>query len=431
MGEPITEIYDALAAGKGEELDLEGQRRNLFYACLERAGDEAVDVRLGALRVAAHLTTDDRMRLVEVLVSDAEPKVRRYAFNLAVEAHSQGISALKTAVVGPDLELAVEALGMLITQSNRTDGLHARQWLDAADPRIRAGAAMLLGNISGPSQAVPLRRMAEKDPDAAVREVAALAARRAMGEVPKLPAHDFWEAGPTPIPVSAAAAPVSAAPAAPAPVSAPAAPAPAAPPAVPAPAPPQATENAVVPSANGQEQVRDEPRDWRVPSALPANLPGEMRALVKLLGMVGAADRGALVPALEAGDVAARNTLLRGWRPGGDPALGRGVALAIGLLDLKTHAVQLRGFLTDVDAGVRAGAAEGVGMVGAPSLIPPLEGLLSDGDRDVRLAAIEGMKNLLVRADRHDLLRDKLGKLCSDPDEGIKAAATEALAGLA
>lgn len=437
MSDELHEIYDALAAGRGTEADVSAQSRPLFYLCIERAGAEDPEGRLGALRVGAHLDVDDRMRLVDALIVDPEPRVRNYAFNLAIEAHEKGLPALKTAVEGPDAELAIEALGMLITQAARTDGLVARKWLSHDDARIRAGAAMLLGNISGRSLSVPLRKLAESDPEPMVRTVAAQAVRRVMGEEDKVPPQDFWEAGPTPIPTVEAAPAASPPPPAPKPAAAPPAAAPppaaAAPPAAPTEPAPVAspTDTAVVPSGEGVEQVNEAPRDWRRPSPLPASLPGETRAMLKLLGMVAPADRAALVEKIASADESARNSLLRGWRSGGDAALGRGIALAVGELELNTFAVQLRSLLRDPEPGVRAGAAEAVGRVGAPSLIPPLDALLHDDDVDVRLAAIRGMTGLLTRSNRFEMLRDKISPLCDEEDARVKQAAEAALASIA
>lgn len=432
MSDELTEIYEALAAGRGEEHDLSEKSRPLFYLCIDRAASEDPEGRLSALRVGAHLEVDDRMRLVDALIVDPEPRVRNYAFNLAIEAKDKGLPALKSAVDGPDEELAVEALGMLITQSSRTDGLVARKWLGHDSPRIRAGAAMLLGNISGRSLSVPLRKLAESDPDPVVREQAAQAVRRVMGEEDKVPPQNCWEAGPTPIPTGPSApkpAAPAAAPSAPAPVAPPAAPA--SPPVAAAPPPAAVEDAAVVPSGEGVEEVRESPRDWRQPSPLPSTLPGETRAMLKLLGMVSPDDRPTLVQKLSSIDESTRNALLRGWRTGGDAALGRGIALAVGELDLKTFAVQLRALLRDPEPAVRAGAAEAVGRVGAPSLIPPLDALLQDADVDVRLAAIQGMTGLLVRSNRFEMLRDKVAPMCDDEDPRIKKAAEAALASIA
>ena len=123
MDDTLNEIYDALAAGKPDGVDLTGRQRDLFYVCIERANAGGADDRLGALRVATHLTPEDRVRLVDAMITDPHEKVRRYAFNLAIEARDKGLAALKGAVDGKDGDLAVEALEMLITQGRRTDGL--------------------------------------------------------------------------------------------------------------------------------------------------------------------------------------------------------------------------------------------------------------------------------------------------------------------
>ena len=170
--------------------------RKLLYACIEAGGDPDPERRLASLRVCANLEVTDRVRVIDALIRDNDPRVRRYAFNLACAAERHGIDALRTAVNGDDIELAVDALGLIVTQLDKPSSMHARSWLRHTDPRIRAGAAMLLGNVSGPAMAVHLGRIAETDPVAAVRVIAAEAVGRCTGEEPKLESRDFWVEGP-------------------------------------------------------------------------------------------------------------------------------------------------------------------------------------------------------------------------------------------
>ncbi|MCB9673054.1 MAG: HEAT repeat domain-containing protein [Alphaproteobacteria bacterium] len=449
MDEQLLETWEKVASGDIEDIDVSRIQRKLIYVCFEKAGDPDPEERLKSLKVAAQFTVDDRMRLVDPLIRDRDPRVRRYAFNLAVEAHLDGLTALKTCVGGDDEDLATEALGLLITQVDITSSLHARQWLLSDFPRVRAGAAMLLGNIAGPAMSVRLGRMAQNDPVFAVREIAAEAARRCSGDLPKATPRDFWVAGPTPLdladpPPKAAPTPVPAPPkrlVPPAPVVPP-------PPVLrdesrlptiypegadadddPVPPPPS---RAMVPSAPAgtPEDVR-EPRDWREPAPLPSGLPSDPGALVKLMGRVAPSDRASVQSAFQSLSDGERSTVLRRWAPGGDAALGRGTALMIAALDDKRSASMLRHMLTDPDAGVRAGAAEAVGRVGALSMIPPLSLVLNDADPDVRAAAVRGLADLLRRTERFAMLRERIGPMQNDADARVQAAASEALASIA
>jgi HEAT repeat protein len=438
MDDQVRKTFDELARG-GDPGDLTGLQRKLLYACFDAAGDTDPDRRLDALRVAGHLDVDDRVRVVDPLIRDADDRVRRYAFNLACAAKEHGIEPLRGAVNGTDIDLAVDAMGLLVTQGDKATTMHARSWLRHDDPRIRAGAAMLLGNVAGPAMAVHLGRLAESDPVKGVRVVAAEAVKRCTGELPKNAPKPFWEAGPVDL------AALVAVPDDPEPEAAPQ-PEPTPPPTMPSRgagnlatiypedvgegsdgAP---TETGLVPSADDDtpEDVREAlARDWRDPAPLPSTMPTEATAILKLLGMVRVEDRPSVLSAFEALDGATRSGALS-WTPGSDESTGRGIALAVKGLGSKTHASMLRVMLREPGAGVRAAAAEAIGTTGALSMIPQLADLLSDDDPDVRIAAIRGLAELLVRKDRIAMLRDRLAPCANDSDERVKKAAADALA---
>lgn len=458
MDDTLLETWNRVADGDTEDVDVRAIQRKLLYICFEKAGDPDPEERLNALKVASHFTDDDRMRLADPMVRDKDPRVRRYAFNLAVEAHKAGITTLKTAVGGSDAALAVEALGLLITQVDVTSSLHARQWLRADDPHVRAGAAILLGHIAGPAIGVQLGRMAQNDPVHGVRVHAAEAARRCAGEIPKNLPQDFWVAGPAPIvlepepvaipdPVPTPAPPPRAAdPVLPPPPRLPGqglptiypdTPAEAAttlppPPDEPVPSPPAPQQAAIVPSApDAPEDVRETSRDWRDPAPLPHALPSEPGALIKLAGMVGVGDRAAVHAAFMATPEGDRNTALRAWMPGGDPKVGRGIAILLSEMKQNRSASMLRHMLSDPDAGVRAGAAEAVGAIGSLSMIPPLSGILADREPAVRAAAVRGLSALLSRTERFAMLRERITPLAEDDDPAVRKAANDALEAIA
>lgn len=450
MDEDLKTTWDRIAANDVEGIDIRGIQRKLFYVCFETAGNVDPEERLKALKVASHFTSDDCLRLVDPMINDSDERVRRYAFNLAVAAKADGITALKTCVAGRDPALAAEALGLLITQVDITSSLHARQWLHSDDPVIRAGSAMLLGHIAGPAMSVHLGRMAQNDPVYGVRVIAAESAKRCAGELPKNPSRNFWEAGATPIvlmdePLAPEPKPATPVPAPPRRSTAGLPP----PPQLdsqrlptlypdgadrddPVPTPPAPTHT-LVPStpADAAESVRDTPRDWRNPAALPSTLPNEPTALLKLMGMVSTDDRGRVHAVFAGLPDNERNTALRRWSPGADAAIGRGTAIMLAALEQNRSASMLRHMLTDSDPGVRAGAAEAVGAIGSLSMIPPLSNLLNDDDPDVRVAAVQGLAALLTRTERFAMLRERLEPMTGDQHTAVMQAAKTALAALA
>jgi len=437
MDELVQKTFDLLASGE-DAGDLKGLGRKLLYGCFDAGADPDPERRLAALRVAANLTPSDRIRVIDALIRDTDPRVRRYAFNLAVACEMQGIEALRTAVNADDTDLAVDALSLIVRQLDQPSSMHARSWLRHSDPRVRAGAAMLLGNIAGPAMAVHLGRIAEADPIASVRQIAAEAVSRCTGEEPKLQPQNFWEAGGvdleidlTPVGQVRTVAPED------------------------APPPPirasqnlstiypeldedevseelEAPQNTLVPQAEaGAEEVRDAtPRDWREPAAMPTELPSEPVALVKLYGMVRVEDQPTVLAAFQGTDAGEQARALSGWSPGADATAGRGIALVIKALGSKTHASMLRVMLRESEAGVRAGAAEAIGATGTLSMIPQLSQLLGDSDSDVRVAAVRALGELLGRMERYAMLKDRLAPMASDSDASVKAAAEEVLAAI-
>ena len=438
MDELVQKTFDLLASGE-DAGDIKGLGRKLLYGCFDAGADPDPERRLAALRVATNLTPSDRVRVIDALIRDPDPRVRRYAFNLAVACEMQGIEALRTAVNADDADLAVDALSLIVRQLDQPSSMHARAWLRHSDPRVRAGAAMLLGNIAGPAMAVHLGRVAEADPIASVRQIAAEAVSRCTGEEPKLQPENFWEAGGVDLEIDLR--PVGQAPA-PNPQDAP-------------PVPPRrssenlstiypdldededseeldASQNTLVPQADeGVEEVREAtPRDWREPAAMPTTLPSEPMALIKLYGMVRTEDQAAVLAAFQGTDAGEQSRALNGWSPGSDAVAGRGIALTIKALGSKTHASMLRVMLREPEAGVRAGAAEAIGATGTLSMIPQLSQLLQDSDSDVRVAAVRALSELLSRMERYAMLKDRLGPMTTDSDEAVKAAAEEAIAAL-
>ncbi len=411
----IDPIYDGIVDGTRDPGDLSWTRRKLQLMALEKAKAGPADARLGALRVAAVLGPKDGLPIAQQLVRDADPRVRTWAFNQAVAARDLGLAAIRDAADGADAELALAAFDLLNRWVDQASVATARRCLQAKDARVRAAAAQLLGNIGGNAIRLDLGRLADGDGDDAVRTAASEAMRRLSGDLPKAVRTPWWDETPPTMPMPppvGGAAPATAAPVAdPTPVTD-TVPAPASTDLVPVPAPDPAPEAPAAPTEPAWTG-----RDGRF-AVLPAPLPTETRALARLLGMVAPADRPAVLDALRPLDGKALSDLLLGHTPGGDPALGRGLCLAVAGLGKTGALSKVRQLQGDAHPGVRAAAAEAVGAIGAAAAIPALSSQLDDPDPGARAAVITALADLAVRVRRPDLARDALGRLRGDlPDE--------------
>ncbi len=410
----LDQIYDELARGTTEPVDLSWTRRKLQLMALERAKSGTPQQRLGALRVAAVLGRRDGIAIVRELVRDPDPAVRTMAFRQAVEAHEQGLVAIRDAAGGADPAIAAEALDHLILWVDQAGLATARRALASADPSVRERAVRLLGHVGGPAVRVDLARL-EADPVPAVREAVTEALGRLSGTIPRGQRTSWWTEDGATVAVDPAA-PVGLAPPTPA-WAADAAPV--------VPTPVEETTAAVPWRRVEVPEPPPEPPPWDGrTAALPAELPTETRALARLLGMVAPADRGAVLEALRTGPARAAewSALLHAHLSARvskdaaptDPALAIGLLLAARLHGGPGHATPIRALLKDPRPPVRAAAVEALGALGTAAIVPTLGGLLADPEIPVKVAAVEAIAEVGRRTGRADLVRDVLGRARGD-----------------
>lgn len=443
----IDSIYRALVEGTADDTSLPSVARPLLRLALERARSPAVHERIGALRVASALGRTHGLAVTRELLHDADPRVRRYAFNQAVAARRAGIVLLRLSADGNDPELVAEALRLLGVVMDRGSSSLARRLTEHPEPAVRAAAARLVGLVAGPAARVQIARLAD-DPDPAVRQAASEALERLAGTVnpgrpgqwwddddddglpsPPVPDEEALAAEDAAAAVAEDAAPERAAPAPPndadgaATSEAPAPPVAAQPPVTEPSAPEVPEETALVPVEPEPDDDRPLPADGEgIP--LPSRLPTEARALLRLLARVGDADQAPVLAGLEPlrEEVV---LLLARHRPGGDEALGRGLGLAARLMGASTWLTRLRPLLADPSPVVRVAAVEAFGAQGSGSSVPQMSRLLEDDEPRVRRAAVEAIDALCARTslERARWLRPRL----TDADADVSAAARRAL----
>jgi HEAT repeat protein len=401
----IEAIYAGIVDGSGDGGDLAWTRRDLRQHALHNAKTGDPEARYGALKVAALLGPRDGLPIAHQLVTDPDPRVRTLAFDQAVGARAEGLGTIRAAAGGIDPELACAALDLLIRWVDAQAMTLAWRGLGSPHAGVRQRSAVLLGHVAGQGVTADLRRQVESDADEAAKAAAAEALQRIAGDLPKARREDWWS-DPAESESQAGGAPGEA---------------PAASPAETLPArvstPP---ERGSQPPEAGRSVAEGE---W---AALPKELPTEIRALVRLLGMVGPADRGRVAEAvLDCGDTA-WSELMLGWARGGDPALGRGLAWSAAALRRAGAVARLEGMLGDPDPSVRAAAADAVGAVGAAGAIPSLARAFGDPVPDVAAAAIRGAVVLALRVERPDVVRDQLRRVGRDVPEEVAAAVAEA-----
>ncbi len=141
-------------------------------------------------------------------------------------------------------------------------------------------------------------------------------------------------------------------------------------------------------------------------------------------------DRSAPLAALEALPRAELSRTLRAWRPGSDPAQGRGVGLVIAALGGSDLAAIARGLTRARDASVRACAAEALGAVASGSLLATLGRMVGDEHPEVRSAAALAIGLACARTGDVALGRSWLQRLDQDRDERVALALERALEAL-
>jgi len=455
----IQDQYDRIVAGDTSDDDIKWSRRKLQREALARTSDPDPAARLGALRVAAFIGPVHGLPITAKLMTDGDRKVRVAAFNQAVAAREDGRALLREALTGPDTELALAAADLLARAADRPSLNPALRLLSSDEPGLRAAAARIVGMVGGRSSLARMRVDQESDPGA--RAAMEEARQRIDGDAERPPAQVWWSAGEVDLPSPAVEGDISPSHTAP---EVPATPA----------SPPEGSDepeddvvdatfeevagadsdrsNAGDASSEGNEGAQlpaapvstevstpeddadpPEPAAWNGEATpLPSQLPTEARALCRLLGMVAPSDRETVVAALrEIDDPAALGDLWIAWQPGGDLALGRGLALA-------AAALQRGAFLTKATtlAGVdepliRAAAVEAIGALGGASALTRVNRRLTDPAPSVRAAAARALAAMGPRLGREGIASSWLQQAADDDDPEVKTAVSDALEALA
>ncbi len=166
------------------------------------------------------------------------------------------------------------------------------------------------------------------------------------------------------------------------------------------------------------------------PRALPHPLPADPSALLGLLGSVRPADRRAPLASLEALPRPELSRALRAWRPGADPAVGRGAGLAIAAIGGSDLASIARNLTRARDPEVRACAAEALGAVAQGSLLSTLGRMLDDAEPIVRAVAAHAVGAACARTGDRGMGISWLQRIDQDRDERVARARDAALARL-
>ncbi len=416
----ISEHYRTIASGQDPKLsdeDLRWVRKPLYEHALREVDAADADGRLAALRVAAWLGLDRALSVPAKLVRDADRAVRVSAYNLAVSAREAGRPLLREVLLGDDPQLMAASLDLLGRVQDQPSLVSARRLAAHGDPAVRAAAITLVGLVGGASTR-PVLSDADDDRDD-VRAAKARARAWVAGDAPRPAPTTWWgegdakglvdtaqaTVGPDAQPIyviSDAPTPAPAAPSKPATEHASDAPMEAA---------------ALVPAAPAAPEPDAAPT-----AGLPSPLPDEPRALAKLYGMVAVADRGALLPHLEALDAGALANVWLAWSPGSDPAVGRGIALAAAHLGRTAFLSKARTLVRADEPGVRSAAVEAMGALGGTSTLTVLRPFLADKAPEVRLAAVFALQQLATRTGRASIVQGWLGALANDDAPEVAAA---------
>jgi HEAT repeat protein len=440
----LDQLYEQLASGEATP-PLQAHEVNMMLGRAERAArGDAVDDRMRGLRVAATIGGRDAWTVVGLYTRDPAVVVRRFAFELAVGAHQDGITVIREAAGDPDEKIAVEALRRLTIAVDKAATSRARALLASSSARVRAAAVVLLGHVAGPVVRREIGALTH-DPDPEVRRHAALAIERIEGRFARRSPGVWWDAGAVaeletelaPTPQLTGPAPTIPTP------TKPAAPPPVAPPQLTGPTPD-------LPVAQTPAVPNDAPRTSPAPSAPPIAPPPpapprhdavataakpitsvEAAEMLRRFARSSADARGPLVEELQKTGELVLAAAQRLRLPGTDPDLGRGAAMAARYLNLQSWASSLRRMLSDPDAGVRAEAAETMGAIGrGMAVMTALAALLADRDPRVRTAAVFAVGTLGRTLSRPDLVRTRLTAVAHDSSEDVRNAREDVLKAL-
>lgn len=163
------------------------------------------------------------------------------------------------------------------------------------------------------------------------------------------------------------------------------------------------------------------------PRLLPDVMPTSAHDLLLFLGEASTEDRERIAKKLADIPPAQLALAFRAHRIGGNPSVGRGIALAILLLGRQELVGTARSLLADPDPTVRMCACEALGEHGRGAVLTALQRLLVDPEPGVRVAAAIAVARCARLNHREDLGRSWLGRLAADADATVRRAASAAL----
>ncbi|MEL6342300.1 MAG: HEAT repeat domain-containing protein [Myxococcota bacterium] len=335
--DPLNLLYDQVAAGEAQPpRDYNEYKRMIARARSAARGGDA-DARLAGVAVLEAINTHWAHSALREFLRDDSPTVRARLLRAAVTAGEAGLGLLRELARDTDPSLALEAVGYLGQVPDRGAASAMRRLLTHDDPRLRAAAAEVLGNIAGPGLVIALQRLVDDDPDAQVRDAAALAARRINGEQPKSDPAPWWQD-------------------------------------------PDQDTTAWTPAQ---------------PIDAPDELPRDAQALAQLLGQVRDTDQMRITEAFAACGESEMRTALRAAQPNKGRDLNVGIAVAARRLGREDWGMPIRRLLLDEDPGVRIAAADTLGAIGKVAAIIPVRDLLSDTIPAVRYAGLRALDQLV------------------------------------
>jgi eukaryotic-like serine/threonine-protein kinase len=166
------------------------------------------------------------------------------------------------------------------------------------------------------------------------------------------------------------------------------------------------------------------------PMPLPHPLPAGGPDLLRVLGAVAPAARRGVTRRLLQLSPEQLVSAVRAYAPGGDPAWGRGVGLAVELLRRDDWEPVARSLLSDPEPGVRVAAAAGLARVGDVVTLKTLSNLLGDDEPQVRIAAVRALATCAKSCGRGRVAQYALKPLLEDAEVEVADAVELALVDL-
>jgi HEAT repeat protein len=330
--DPLDTQYDQIAAGEAEAPRAYDDYKRMLARARRAArhGDQAE--RQAAVTVTAAIGGHWALGVLREFSQDEDAGIRKLMLAAAVAQGEAGVTLLRDLLTDDEPSLALEALSYLQRVLDTGSASRLRRLLAHGDPRMRAGAARLLGHTAGPGLLVPLQRARDDEEDTDVQAAIEEAIARIDGDLPRGASDPWWRTAPEQVWAPSEVAP------------------------------------------------------------LPAELPESPEALLALLGQVSEADQPPIVEILAEGGEKSLRTLVRGARSGSAPAGMRGLCVLAHRLGRRDWAVPIRRLLIDNDPSVRIAAADALAEIGPPAVAMNLRDLLSDEEPAVRLAALRSLR---------------------------------------